>query len=124
MEERRESLRVSCRLEIETKAGKNWFMLNSENIGVDGMMLTCKSEVEKLKKLGIDAKQNVLLSFYLPDRNDLVKVSGMVVYVKRKANPIDGSEASFIGVKFKDVSDHTNEQLESLMSYKGKKPFI
>ena len=90
MEEHREFARVSCRLEVETKTGRNWFVLNSKNIGMDGMMLTCGSDVEKLRKLGIDIERKVHLSFYLHNQADIVKVSGRIVHVERKANPING----------------------------------
>ncbi len=92
---------------------------------MDGMMLTCESDIEKLKNLGIDTGKNVLLSFYLPtDQNDLVKVAGRVVYMDSKVDPVNNSEASFIGIKFKDVSDHANKQLESFVSGQNKSLII
>lgn len=124
MEERREHLRVSCMLEVEAKKARNWFLLNSRNIGMDGIMLTCDSDIEKLKKIGIDAEKQVLLSFYLTAQSNVIKVTGKIVHVERKADPIDGSEASFIGIQFNDLSDQTKKQLESFISTEKKKPLV
>ncbi len=99
-------------------------MLYSKNIGLDGIMLTCGSEIDKLNKLGIGTEKEVFLSFYLPDQNDATKVSGRIVHVERKKDPVDGSEASFIGIKFNDVSDQTSKQLKKFVSSKEKKPII
>tara|TARA_B100000315_G_scaffold179573_1_gene168323 strand:- start:10758 stop:11132 length:375 start_codon:yes stop_codon:yes gene_type:complete len=122
--EQREFVRVSCRIEVESKTGNNWFMLYSKNIGLDGIMLTCGSDLEKLNKLGIDTEKEVFLSFYLPNQTHVVKVSGRIVYVERKKDSVDGSEASFIGINFIDASDKTNEQLKKFISNKEKKPII
>tara|TARA_B100000959_G_scaffold281123_1_gene344484 strand:- start:4055 stop:4462 length:408 start_codon:yes stop_codon:yes gene_type:complete len=85
-ENRRKSIRVSCRLEVESKTfGQKWFFIYSKNIGMDGMMLTSESSIEKIKKLGIDIDKNIFLSFYLPnDENYVTKISGKVVYVGKK----------------------------------------
>ena len=91
---------------------------------MDGMLLSCESDIEKLKKVGIDTEKKVFLSFYLSDQGDVVKVSGMVVYVERKTDSVDGSEASFIGIQFNDVSDKTKKQLGNFISKKEKKPII
>ena len=124
MEERREYLRVSCMLEVEAKKARNWFLLNSRNIGMDGIMLTCDSDIEKLKKIGIDTEKQVFLSFYLTTQSNVIKVSGKILHVERKVDPIDGSEASFIGVQFNDVSDQIKKQLESFISTEKNKPLV
>lgn len=87
-------------------------------------MLTCRSDIEKLKKSSIGTEKEVLLSFYLPDQRGAVKVSGRIVHMERKKNPTDGTEASIIGIKFIDVSDQTNEQLKKFILGKGNKPII
>lgn len=124
MEERREYVRISCRLEVESKTGDNWFMLYSKNIGMDGMLLTCESDIEKLKKVGIYIEKKVFLSFYLSDQSNVVKVSGRVVYIERKIDSVDNNEASLIGIQFNDVSDKTKKQMENFIFEKGKKPII
>ncbi len=124
MIERREFVRFSCKMEVESKIGKNWFVLQSKNISLDGIMLTCRSDIEKLKKSSIGTEKEVLLSFYLPDQRGAVKVSGRIVHMERKKNPTDGTEASIIGIKFIDVSDQTNEQLKKFILGKGNKPII
>ena len=124
MEERREFVRISCKIEVESKTGKNWFMLNSTNIGLDGIMLTCGSDIEKLNKLGICSEKEAFLSFYLADQSDVIKISGRIVHVERKKDPVNGSEASFIGVKFNEVSDQISEQIKKFISSKKEKPII
>ena len=73
-------------------------------------MLTCESDIEKIIEVGVGAAKELFLSFYLPDQNNIVKVSGTIVYVERNKNPVDSSETAFIGIKFKDISNQTNEQ--------------
>jgi len=78
-------------------------------------MLTCESDIEKIIEWGIGTAKEVFLSFYLPDQNNVIKVSGTIVYVERNKNPVGGSETAFIGIKFKDISDQTNEQLKKFI---------
>ncbi|GEM_PF-1809473 len=70
---------------------------------------------KKIIKLAIGTSKEVFLSFYLPDQNNVGKVSGTIVYVERNKNPVDSSETAFIGIKFKDISNQTNEQLKKII---------
>ncbi len=47
MDEWRECLRISCRIEVESTKGEKWFVLCSKNIGLDGIMLTYESDIKK-----------------------------------------------------------------------------
>ena len=116
LEDRRGSARVSCRLDIKSKTEKNWFLLNSMNISMSGIMLTCDTDLEKLKELGIDTEKEVFLSFYLPNESHLVKVSGRIKHIKRKTDSVDKIEASFVGIQFKDVPEQITKYLETFVS--------
>lgn len=119
-EERRKCARISCRLEIEANSGEDWFILNSRNIGLGGMMLTAEADIEKLKKLNIYDGEKVLLSFYLPKQSDLIKTYGKVVHVRRKTDTVEEKEISLIGIQFINLTVSVKKQLE-LFVYGGHK---
>ena len=112
MEDRRKSVRISCKLSIESSADGKWYILNCKNIGVDGMLLTAESEIEKLSKLGFEMDKKVSLSFYLPNQTDLLKVSGKVVYIERKTDTIEKTDITLIGIQFTDLQEHIKKKLE------------
>ena len=78
-------------------------------------MFACESDIEKIIGLAIGTEKEVFLSLYLPDQNNVVKVSGTIVYVEGNKNQVGGSETAFIGIKFKDISNQTNEQLKKII---------
>lgn len=124
-EERRKHVRVSCRIDVDTKTDKNWFLLNSNDISTGGMMLTTESDIKKLKKLKIDIKEKVFLSFYLPNQSDLIKVLGEVKYLKRKKDFIDKKETSFIGIQFlKETSKEIQKKLEMFVYGKSQRVWV
>lgn len=125
IDERREHIRVSCRLDVEANTGKDWFLLNSKDISMGGMMLTTESDINKLKKLKIDVEKQVSLSFYLPNQSNLIKVFGKVRYIKRKKDYNDDKENSLIGIRFiKEISKQFNDQLEHFIYGKDKRVWI
>lgn len=109
---------------MESKTGKDWFMLYSKNVGMDGIMLTCESNIEKLNNLGITTEKEVFLSFYLPGQKHTVKVSGRIVNMEVKKDPINDSDVSIICIKFNDISDQTNKQLKKFICSEEDKPII
>lgn len=123
MKERRENVRVPCRLEIETGTGEKWFVIESKNIGIDGMMLSTELDIKKIKKLGIDIEKKVFLSFYLPlpIQSELIKVSGKIVYIEKKVDSMNKKEISFIGIQFENLSEYYKKLLRDFILGKGKK---
>lgn len=124
MKERRENVRVSCRLEIEASTGEKWFVIESRNIGIDGMMLSTKLDIEKIKKLGIDIEKKVFLSFYLPIQSKLIKVSGKIMYIEKKADSMNKKEISFIGIQFENLSEYYKKRFRDFILGKEKKTTI